>query len=143
MKYDRLEKAKNKAEDDLLELNSLAADYARSDSMEEFRLKACADGNEKSKFMKWFRLFYFVKNHRIYDAFPWLVVVPLGILAVIGIGVCVEFMSHYSKSGGWQGLCALVFVVSVSVACLLLLVAFRRISSSLEKVKDAVWAAGE
>ena len=139
MKYDRLERTKSKIADKEKELNSLANIYAKSDSMPEFRLKAEAEGLSRSSFMKWFRLFYFVKNNGIYGAFPWLVVIPLGTLTLMGIGVCVEFISHYSNTEGWQFLCALIFTVGILISFLLSFDTFRWISRALGKVESAVW----
>ena len=139
MKYDRIEKAKEAKASRDVELGELARLYAKSDSIQEFRLKANVVGGGKSRFMKWFRLFYFVKNRGIYGAFPWLVVVPPGVLAMTVIGFCVESMAHCSKSGGWQLLCALVFIMGGLACSSLLFMAFRRIAGSLELVKDAVW----
>ena len=139
MKYDRIEKAKEAKASRDAELGELARLYAKSDSMQEFRLKANVVGGGKSRFMKWFRLFYFVKNRGIYGAFPWLVVVPPGVLAMTVIGFCVESMAHCSKSGDWQLLCALVFIMGGLACGSLSFMAFRRIAGSLELVKDAVW----
>lgn len=139
MKYEKIEKAKAAAAALAGELDAMALAYARSDSMAEFRLKASAEGLSKSKFMKWFRLFYFLKNHSVYGLFPWLVAVPPALLAMTATGVGVEYMSNLSKDSGWQCLCASTFLslFLVWIGCAFLL--FRHVNNMLERVKDAVW----
>lgn len=139
MKYEKVEKAKAAKAAEAGELDQMALAYAKSDSMAEFRLKASAEGLSKSKFMKWFRLFYFLKNHSVYGLFPWLVFVLSALLAMTATGVGVEYMSDFSKDGGWQCLCASTFL-SLSLVwtgCAFLL--FRHINNMLDRVKDAVW----
>lgn len=139
MKYGKMEKAKAAKAAADAELERLARMYVESDSMAEFRLKASAAGDSSSKFMKWFRLFYFVKDHSVYGAFPWLAVVPPAVLAVAATGFGVELMSHVLKGDGWQFLCAMTFLLGAGAWSGLAVFAFRFLSKTLERVKDAVW----
>lgn len=138
MTYGRLKAKYEKAAADRDELDSLARAYVKSSSMSEFRLKAHAAGIGKSKFMKWFRLFYFVKNYGVYRAFPPLVVMPAGILYLLALAVYADAVSVRSDSLGWQAMCALVFLTAVVGGCLLSFLALQHMSSMLDKVKNAV-----
>ena len=139
MKYERIEKIRAKKIADEKLLDELVETYLISDSMAEFKLKANIEGKGKSKYMKWFSLFYFAKNHSIYEAIPWLVTIPPAVFFVIAAGTGINVLSEISKGGGWQFMCAMLFIASLLSAVAFGVFLYHLIARNLELINEKVW----
>ena len=107
--------------------------------MAEFKLKASAAGHGKSKYMKWFSLFYFAKNHSVYAEIPWFISVPPAILFTIAGGIGINCMAEISKSGGWQFLCAMLFIACILIGIAGVVFLYRKINGILENINEKIW----
>ena len=136
MKYEKIDRKNSKINAEKEELDELADLYVKAESMPEFMVKASISSFGKSKFMKWFRLFYFLRNNSIYDLFLWCPFIWGMILtgAVTWLALCMiptETVGLCWKTG-----------ITLSIAAVGIggtLFSVRHTASMLEKVKSAVW----
>ena len=138
MRYSRIEKAeaaKNKWNE---EENEIAKIYARSDSMEEFKVNVDLAGLSNSKLMKWFKLFYFVKNYNANWMLPGIPI-SLGVLMLVVSFIGVSLMSLISAAHSWQCACAVIFLVLVASSTIATVVFGMSMYQKLDDIKSAVW----
>lgn len=138
MRYYRIEKAEAAENKWNEEKNEIAKIYARSDSMEEFKVNVDLAGLSNSKLIKWFKLFYFVKNYNANCMLP-SIPISLGALMIVVSFIGVSLMSLISTAQSWQCACAVVFLILIASSVIATVAFGMSMYRKLDDIKSAVW----
>lgn len=136
MRYNKIEKATARDNMETDELSKLATLYVRSDSISEFELKALTAGLNKFGFIKWFRLYYFLKDNSIYETFGWYVLVPGLALTSLFTWLSIDLLPIDILGMGWKAL-AILLVAGAGIAATVLTT--RYMGEKLGAVKSMIW----
>lgn len=136
MKYDKVEKQKSKERAEEEEIERLTDLYVHAETMPEFRVKAMTAGLSESKFMKWFRLFYVLRNNSMYSCFMWCLLVPGLILSTGMVWLAIGLIPTDAIGCGWKLLMVLLVAVAGVVGTV---ITVRHAGYMLETVKSSVW----
>ena len=138
VKYDKIEKQKSKKRIEEDEVERLTDLYICAESMPEFELKCATAGLGRSGLIKWFKLFYLLKNNSVaLDSFIlWYIFIPGMFLSAVAIWLAIALIPMDAVGCCLKSVMVLFVAVTGITGAVM---AARRIGHMLATVKDAVW----
>lgn len=139
MKYDRLDKKKAKSAKSKDELEKIAKMYHEADSFEEFKINAGLSDFSKSKHLKWFTCYYYLKNWSLWNCLPFVVggilsficiVQLIAAMLIVNVLVSAFKISNDAAAFGY----VTYFILSVGIT----MWATLKICSKFYSIKDAL-----
>ena len=141
MKYTRIEKKKALAEKLKAERLALAQMYSDSNSLEDFKIRVDLSDFKDSRCLKWFILYYHLKNWSLVEIMPIIISILTGILWIVQLVIVLSiahcFCNDLAFFGTTIGVISVVLYFILSIMFHVLI--GHKIFALIDNVSDAVW----